>query len=404
MKSHNASNRKLDHMSLRSNAAVTVANVSRAARTKSLWPCCFYLALLLVSFVAEPLHAKVTSRYAYVADPGAGQILEYSINPATGALTPINGCATTPDPNAPSALLIDRTGSLLYVANKAADSIWVYTINPLTGCLVTSPAPASYSTGGTGPVSLALGAHDTYLFSSDSTSTQIDAFQIQGATLTPVHGSPFTGCPNGAGITVDLVGSYLYQASNVSSNGSNSGTGAVCQFTYGSGGTHWLSSPVSSSTGAYPTQLAVDPVGQFLYVTSSGANTVESFSIGSTGALTSIKTTATGTAPVGVAVNTFGQMVFVANGGGDSISSYLIGLPPSYGSLSANGPALGLATSEGPTSIAVDQTGRFLYATESGGFVSGFSVNPTTGKLAKIAGSPWSTGTGSSPVAIATQP
>ncbi|MGA9528619.1 MAG: beta-propeller fold lactonase family protein [Terriglobales bacterium] len=344
----------------------------------------------------------MTPRYAYVADPGAGQILEYSINPSNGALAPIKGCASTPDPNSPSAVLVDKNGSFLYVANKTANDIWVYAISPATGCLVTSPAPASYPLAGTGPVSLGVGAHDLYLFVSDSTSEQIDAFVIADGVLTPVSGNPFTGCPNGAGIAVDGVGSYVYQASNVSSNGGNSGTGAVCQFTYGSGGKRWLSAPVSYTTGAYPTQVALDTVGQFLYVTGSGANTVDSFSIGSSGALTPGNSMATGTTPVGVAVNPFGQMVFVVNQGGNSISSYAIELPPSLGSLAANGSAL--KTSDGPNSVSVDQTGRYLYVTESGGFVAGYNINPATGKLAKIPGSPWSTGAGSSPVAIATQP
>ncbi|MFZ0478698.1 MAG: beta-propeller fold lactonase family protein [Terriglobales bacterium] len=401
MQSHNASSRKPGRVPPRSTVAVGMTGEA-IGRNINLWLSRFCLALLAVSFVAQPLNAKVTPRYAYVADPGLGQILEYSINPSTGALAPISGCATTPDPNSPSAVLVDKNGSFLYVANKTANSIWVYAINPSNGCLVTSPAPASYPTAGTGPVSLGVGAHDLYLFVSDSTSAQIDAFQMVEGILTSVAGSPFPACTNGAGITVDTVGSYIYQASNVSSNGSDTGTGAVCELTYGASGKHWILPPVSYTTGAYPTQVALDPVGQFLYVTSSGANTVEAFSINGTGALTSNSTVATGKTPVGVAVNTFGQMVFVANSGGNSVSSYVIELPPAYGSLSVNGKAV--TTSDGPSSVSVDQTGRFLYVTDDGGFVSGYTINATTGALAKIAGSPWATGTGSSPVAIATQP
>lgn len=393
MKSHDASNHETDCGSSSADAAVRMLPSFRRIS----------LALLFIGLAALSLHAKVTPRYAYVADPGVGQILEYSINPSNGALVPISACASTPDPNSPSAVLVDRNGSFLYVANKTANNIWVYTINPSNGCLVTSPAPASYPTGGTGPVSLAAGAHDLFLFVSDSTSAQIDAFTILEGVLTPVSGTPFTACPNAAGIAVDGIGSYIYQASNVSSNGTNTGTGALCQLTYGAGGKHWMSAPVSYTTGAYPTQVAVDTVGQFVFVTSSGANTVASFSITpSSGALTANNTVATGVRPVGVAVNPFGQIVFVANGGANSISSFGIALPPSYGSLGVNGPATGTGTEA--TSLTVDQTGRYLYVTEGAGFVSGYTINPATGKLAKIAGSPWSTGTGSSPVAIATQP
>ena len=145
-------------------------------------------------------------------------------------------------------------------------------------------------------------------------------------------------------------------------------------------------------------------MGQFLFVTSSGAGVVESYSISTTGTLTLNNSLATGASPVDVAVNKFGQEVFVVSSGAHSIDSFLIGLPPSYGSLSGNGsPILTLKNSE-PNGIKVDQSGRFLYVTEGAGYVAGYAINPSTGKLTAIKGSPWSTGTGSSPVSIAIQP
>ena len=342
--------------------------------------------------------AKVTPRYAYVADPGLGQILEYSISTTNGALKPITGCLSTPDAGAPSAAIVDKDGSFLYVANEGTSNIFVYPINPSTGCLGT---PVSYPTKGTGPVALDLAAHDQILFASDNGSSQIDAFSLNSGVLTPISGSPFTGCPNGAGIVVDVVQSYLYQASNVSSNGSDSGTGTVCAFEFSLSGKLWMSAAIPyTTTGAYPTRVAFDTVGQLLFVTNSGANTVESFSVSATGVLTAINTINTGTGPAGVAVNPFGQMVFVSNAGGSSTSTFLLS---SAGALEANGATV-TSTDGEPTAIAVDQTGRYLYVTESSGYIYGYTIAPATGKLTVIAGSPLSTGTGSDPVAIATQP
>jgi 6-phosphogluconolactonase (cycloisomerase 2 family) len=382
---------------------VAVANQA-LSRNSTFLLGCFCVALLFAAFVAQPLQATVIPRYAYVVDPGAGQILEYSMNPSTGALAPIAACPGAADPNGPSAAIVDKTGSFLYVANAAANDIWVYAINPATGCLVTSPAPASYPTKGTGPVAMDIAAHDGILFVSDSGSGQIDAFTMTNGVLAPIVGSPFTGCTNAAGIAVDLIESYVYLASNVSSNGSDSGTGIVCAFEYSLGGKEWMSGPTSyATTGAYPTRVAYDSVGQFLFVTNSGANTVESFNVSTTGVLTANNTIATGASPAGVAVNPFGQQVFVANGGASTISSFQIELPPAYGSLTANGAVV--KTGSEPAGLTVDPSGQFLFVADKAGFINGYTINASTGKLLAIKGSPWATtGTGTSPVAIAIQP
>ncbi len=364
-------------------------------RFKVVFLALFVTCLLTQLFAAA---AKPTPRFAYVVDPGLGQILEYSITPATGALVAIKGCVSTPDADTPSAAIVDKDGSFLYVANEGTSNIFVYAINPSTGCLAT---PVSYPTKGTGPVALDIAAHDGILFASDNGSSQIDAFSFNNGVLTPISGSPFTGCSNAAGIAVDLVQSYLYQASNVSSNGSDSGTGTVCAFGFSLSGKQWMSAATPySTTGAYPNRVVFDTVGQFLFVTNSGTGTVESFSVSATGVLTANNSLSTGTSPAGVAVNPFGQMVYVANGGSSSTSAYLLS---STGALEANGAAVTTTDGE-PTNIAVDQSGRYLYVTESSGFVYGYNIAPATGKLTLITGSPWSTGTGSAPVAIATQP
>ena len=356
------------------------------------------MTLLALTLIVQPLQAKVISRYAYVVDPGAGQILEYSINPTTGALAAIKACPSTPDPHAPSAAVVDRNGGFLYVVNTAANNVWVYAINPANGCLITSPAPGEYATGGTRPVAIDISAHDGFIAVADNGSGQLDAYLINNGILTPIAGSPFTACANPSAIAIDTLQSYLYITSN-------SSPGAICGFTFGLN-KGWLSSATNyPTTGSFPTQLAIDPVGQFLYVVNSGADTVESYLIGTNGALTVNNTIATGSDPRSVAVNPFGQGVYVANNVGNSISSFQIELPPVYGALAGNGAAVATAGADGPTWLTVDGTGKFLYATDSSGFVSGYSINASTGALKPIKGSPWKTpGTGTSPAGIAIQP
>jgi DNA-binding beta-propeller fold protein YncE len=60
------------------------------------------------------------------------------------------------------------------------------------------------------------------------------------------------------------------------------------------------------------------------------------------------------------------------------------------------------AAGETPISVAVDPTGKFAYvANIDSNDVSGFAIDPTTGALTAISGSPFFAGSGSGPVSIA---
>jgi len=184
-------------------------------------------------------------------------------------------------------------------------------------------------------------------------------------------------------------------------------TGNVCEFTYGPGGA--LALPIPFFIGGAPDKVAVDSVGQFVYVSNTVLNAVLSFQIGAGGVLipTAPGGIATGAGPEGIAVSPFGQLVYTANNVANTVSSYTINLPPpaaKYGSLAANGPAV--ASGLGPVGATIDQTGRYLYVTNAGGSsISGWDINPGTGKLAPaIVGSPFPAPGGSAPVAIAIQP
>jgi 6-phosphogluconolactonase (cycloisomerase 2 family) len=353
-----------------------------------------------MGFATQSMHAVVTPRYAYVADPagGSGEILSYEISPINGALVPLPPCFVTPDAaNGPVDVLVDRNGAFLYVANVSTSTIASYPISPTTGCL---GAPLFFPTFGIAPVSMALSAHDSVLYVADATTATIDAFSVVGGALAPVAGSPFpTGpCAVPSGIAIDLTQSYLYLADS---------TGNVCEFTIGPGGV--LAAPVPFPIGGAPDKIAVDSVGQFVYVSNTAASAVFSFQIGAGGVLipTVPAGAPTGHAPTGIAVSPFGQLVFTADNGVAKLSSFTINLPPpaaAYGSLAVNGPAV--ATGAKPNGVTVDQTGRYLYVANTGGSsISGYNINTVTGKPAPaIAGSPFAGPPGSAPVAIATQP
>jgi 6-phosphogluconolactonase len=97
------------------------------------------------------------------------------------------------------------------------------------------------------------------------------------------------------------------------------------------------------------------------------------------------------------------QFVYVAN---DAIPGNVSGykIDPSTGVLTEITGSPFTAGSN-PFSVAVDPSGKFAYVANSGSdSVSGYTINPSTGVLTEITGSPFSVPTGSQPVSVAVDP
>ena len=201
----------------------------------------------------------------------------------------------------------------------------------------------------------------------------------------------FSACTAGA-IALALSGislhaQFVYVANDIIGPGSVSGytidptTGA---FTAVAG------SPFEA--GVEPTAVAVDLKGKFAFVVNKDPNeSISAYSIGPSGVLTPVP----GSPFPGefgsraVAVDPSSKFVYVANSVvGDthpgSISGYTI--DPSTGALTviAGSP---FAAGVGANSVAVDPSGKFAYVANAGyNAVAGYTINPTTGALAPIAG------------------
>jgi hypothetical protein len=91
---------------------------------------------------------------------------------------------------------------------------------------------------------------------------------------------------------------------------------------------------------------------------------------------------------------------YVANSNGNNVSGYTIN--PTTGVLT---PIAGSPFAAGfdPESVAVDPSGKFAYvANNDDNNVSGYTINPTTGVLTAIAGSPFAAG--ENPISVAVDP
>ncbi len=313
-----------------------------------------------LSNVTVTVQCVNVGRFLFLAAPydvtngDNGNVSAFTINPGSGNLTAVAGSPFTADAQ-PTAIALDPTGQFAYVANLQSADVSEFTVG-VNGVLTFI---ANYNTTDTG----AAGA------------------------------STFS-------VAVDPLGGYAFAGS-----GSNVATGLVDSFLVTAGA---LTEVAPTTTGNNPLALAVNPSGSFVFATNKYDNNMSVLKIGVGGTLTSVSSVpyATGNNPVGVAVAPNADFVYVANSGDGTVSAFAY--DPTSGALSAltslGSPySVGSGASSGPTGIAVDPTGRFLYVTDyTDGSVAAFGI-ASTGQLSPI-GSPASVGTGSGPNDIKVDP
>jgi 6-phosphogluconolactonase len=236
------------------------------------------------------------------------------------------------------------TAKFAFISNADALTISVYSIDSATGSLAPiagSPFPA---TGAQQLFALAISPTGKFLAAADGLASTVLIFSVDQSTgaLTQVAGSPFATETNAgtSGVTFDKTGTYLYAAnyttSDISAFSVNSDTGAL---------TAIAGSPFPGPDGAET--VAVDPSGKFVLMDGFNAKTVAVYSMNpDSGALTQIE-----------------------------------GSPFSTGS------------EDSPTDIAFGANGNFLYTpnifTTPDGNLSAFILNPSTGGLVALTGSPF---------------
>jgi YD repeat-containing protein len=333
---------------------------------------------------------------------GAGVISAYFINSISGALTAVAGSPFTTGPfiQRPK-MAVDPSGKFLY--SGASAGIFAFTIDPVTGAL--SPIAGSPFAADNTPQSIAVDAKGKFIYVANNGSSTVSAFAINGTSgaLTPVPGSPFATGLSPVSISLSPSSTFLYVASSGTSPFPISGytidptTGAL---------TPMAGSPFSTGNNL-PSWITVDPSGAFLYQAANGL--IQTFTIApGTGSLSSIGSTfvrntislpaqlaiSSGTAPVTFAP----QFVLVANSGSNNVSAYTIN--PASGALAAVSGSP-FATGTSPMSVSTDLPGRFAYVANNGSNnVSAFGISQTTGVLSPVTGSPFAAGTGPQSVLV----
>ncbi len=344
------------------------------------------------------LPAKTRISRAYVVNANEGTVAAFTIDPANGTLT---STGTITAGALPSSAATDPQGRFLYVANGDT-TLSAFTIDAATGALTSA------GTGTTGGYAIYVNVdprarflytpnwdtNDVALFAIDQSSGALARTDCGGGA--GCNGMNFaTGMSPYSNVAFDPTGKYAYLALQ----GANKVARFVIDQTTGA-----LSSSVTVTAGTSPGYVVLDPQGKFAYAANATSNDISAYLVSATtGTLSQIdcgggagcngKNFSAGSFPNTLAMDPAGQFLYAANANDNTVSAYTIN-----GATGALSQVAGSPYSVGPDawgdeSVAVDPSGKFVYATsDRSNNVASFSINGATGQLTPLTASPVATG------------
>jgi len=365
-------------------------------------------ALILSSF-CSPLAAQTAPPAFLFLLEGkgvpTGTIHVFSVNPSTGAISEVSGSPF----NAgliPQHLALDPTARFLYVTNQESQDITAFSVDASTGAL--TQLPGSPFLIGNEPEAMGIDPTGRFLYvSANGAQGQfLYEFTIDSATgvLTAAPGSP-QGL-YATSFTFDPNGGYAYLSQGSPGPGLSNPI-LVCSIDFISGSLRPIGAGHPASGGA--NAATVSPNGSLLYSVDSVTSSLDAFTVSLPG---SILTETAGSPysvpinPYSLAVHPSGNFLYVVNENQPYQTNYI---PSQYdGTISAFtiNPGTGalipvpgspFAAGINPLSIVIDPTGSFAYTTSTSytsGYTSfaqimGFSIDASSGILTPLPGTPW---------------
>jgi 6-phosphogluconolactonase len=302
----------------------------------------------------------------------AANIAVFSVNDATGALTPVPGSPFPPGSGGgPYSVTFNPAGTLLATANDTfPGAVSVFAVSA-EGALTEIPG-SPFVTGGNASQSVAFSPDGKLLAASNFDSESVSLFSVAsngGLTLAPQ--SPFSAGNGPIGVMFSPDGSLLAAADNDLG-------GAVSVFSVNGRGVASAvpGSPFPDAGSAFA--VAFSPSGGVLATANIGGSDVSVFSVGSTGVLSPLTGSpfAAGSGPISIAFNPAGTLLATANEtGGVGIGTASVFEVSSDGALT---PATErpLVAGSYPSSVAFSPDGSLLaIANENDGTVSVFSTS-----------------------------
>ena len=284
-----------------------------------------------------------------------------------------------------------------YVTLPAWGSVLLMHFNGTTGAFVTGPQTPQQQNFT--PTSLAFLPSKNILYTVNAFEATISIFNVAGDGTLTLGASPVPVGSSPNAIVIDPSGKYLL----VTSNYSNLGEVSVFSIDPNTGALSPFGSPVPANTN--PTEILFTHSGQFVYVTNPEIGMVTGFSF-SNGVLSLVPGTPVssgeGGGALGLAVDPTDQFLYVTNPSATNPPPYQFttgnisgfNIDPTTGALTpiVGSPFTSTVGGAGPTSITVDPTGSLVYAVTPGSSLSiwCFQITYPSGQLVLVTNSPFS--------------
>lgn len=272
------------------------------------------------------LTAHPNGNFLYAIDRSGPAIYMYNVDALSGLLSPLSPATIATSASDSLNIIVHPNGKYAYAGFIGGDGIDMFLVDSTTGQL-TANTPANLA-GCTGNNESVIHPNQNFFYALCNNEIRRHSINADG-TLTHLGNITVGGQANGLTITRD--GAYMFATSQsndiIYSYSVNPTTGA-------------LSANGSAATSTWANEVVVDPTGSYAFVNcwNAGAQVVRQYNISGTGVLsdnTPNSITTGGTSPLHMVIDPLGRYVYVSHTGSNNINMY--SLDSGTGLLSSNG-------------------------------------------------------------------